>query len=225
MDTERYMGSEKIPVPRKDKNGNYEKGELERVMSVLGLPKTPDEYKTSEKFALPEGVEIDAQMLKDFQVRAHQAGFLPHQYAFMMDELANILAKGEEQKAADSEKAYNEAALALRTKFGATYAQKEKLANNVLRTFSDKTKGAEIIEKYGNDPLIIELLANIGDNLSEDALTKIGVAGGLLTPEAAAEEIKKIRADLNHPYFKAEHPDHQYWINRMNELYKMVTPA
>jgi len=219
---DKLMGLEKIPAPRKDKTGNFEKGELERVMGALGMPKDPKEYKTSDKFKLPEGVVIDQKFMSDFQTKAHAMGLLPHQYAFVMDELATVLNQGTEAQRIAGEKAFNESAVNLKNKWGLAYDDKMKLANNVLRNFvGDAKTGKEIAAKYGNDPLIIELLANVGDNLSEEALTRTNMSGSLLTPEAAKLEINKIKADPNHPYMKANHPDHQFWVDKMAELYKM----
>jgi len=221
-DIEKLMGHEKIAMPRKDKNGNYEKGELERVMASLGMPKDAKEYKTSEGFKLPDGIEIDPQVMLDFKTKAQKVGLLPHQFAFMMDELSGILHRGQEAEKVKNETAYNDAALALRTKYGAAYAQKKKLANSVLRNFADKERGAEIAKKYGNDPAIVELLATIGENLSEEALTRVNMTETMMSPEAAQIEINKIKGDQNHPYFKSEHPEHGYWVKRMTELYKML---
>jgi len=219
---EKLVGHEKIAMPKKDANGNYEAGELDRVMAQLGRPKDPKEYKPSANFKLPDGMAIDAKFMEGFNSRLHKAGFLPHQYALVMDELALVLNQGTQAQKDANEKAFNEAALNLRNKFGLAYPEKEKLANNVLRTFADQTQGDAIAKKYGNDPLIIEILANIGESLSEEALIRTNMSGTLLSPEAAKLEKENIMADSKHPYYLAEHPQHQYWVNKVMELNKMI---
>lgn len=219
---EKHMGTDKVPLPRKDKNGNYEKGELERYLTAIGLPKDPTGYQLPKDFKMPEGVEIDPRLMADFSAKAHKEGLLPHQFNFVMQELSGILQKGKDLQAEQNTKAHNDAALALRTKWGMAYDQKARMANRVLHGFSgDKNKMQEIVSKFGNDPALIELLANVGENMSEDALSQAGMVGQLLDPAAADAEIKKIMADKNNPYWNSTHPDHQYWVNKMGELYKM----
>lgn len=218
---EKLVGHEKIAMPRKDKDGNYEPGELDRVMAQLGRPKDPKEYKTSANFKLPEGIALDAKFIEGFNAKLHKAGFLPHQYALVMDELANVLNQGTQAQKDANDKAFNEAILNLRTKWGLAYDEKAKLANNVLREFcADKSQGDAIVKKYGNDPFIIELLANVGGNLSEEVLARTNMSGTLLSPEAAQMEKNKILS--NPAYLDANHPEHKYLVDRMFELNKML---
>jgi len=219
---EKLVGHEKIAMPKKDKDGNYEQGELDRVMTQLGRPKDPKEYKPSANFKLPEGMALDAKSMGDFNAKLHKAGFLPHQYALVMDELATVLNQGTQAQKDANEKAFNESALALRNKWGVAYDEKAKLANNVLRNFADPKQGDAIAKKYGNDPVIIEMLANIGGNLSEEALTRSDMSGVLLSPEAAKLEKDKILADPKHPYYDAGHHQHDYWVDKVMQLNKMI---
>jgi hypothetical protein len=219
---EKLVGHEKIAMPQKDNSGNYLPGEFERVMTQLGLPKDPKEYKTSSNFKLPEGFAINPQLEAEFKLRAQKAGVLPSHYAFMMDELSGMLTRGAVAQKEANEKAFNEATLNLRGKWGVTYDERAKLANNVLKNFAPNGKAEEVIKKYGNDPLIIELMAEIGGNLSEESLAKTNMSGTLLSPDAAKAEIAKIRSDRQKELLDAGHPQHDYWIKRLDELYKMI---
>lgn len=221
-DIEKYMGHDKIAMPRKGADGKYEPGELERVLNTLGVPTDAKNYKTSAEFKLPDGVSLDATQLEAFKVGAQKQGFLPHQFSFVMDQLSAMLTKGAKDREEANNKSFNEASLGLRSKWGVAYDDKMKLANRVLNTFGDKTKGSEIVSKYGNDPYIVEILANIGESLSEEGLSKVGISGDLLTPDAAQMEINKIKADPKHAYFNASHPEHKFWVDKMEELYRMT---
>lgn len=220
-DIEKYMGHDKIPAPRKNADGTWAEGELDRVLGVLGVPKEAKDYKTSEGFKLPEGMNLSAEWVEGFKAEAQKAGMLPHQFSFVMDKLAQTLTSGQQQQMEGKDKANAEAALALKVKWGAAYTQNLALANKVLNTFGDKAKGSEIAAKYGNDPIIVEMLAKVGESLSEEGLEKLGIGGSLLSPDAAAMEIQKILADPKHPYVIAEHPEHKYWVDRMTELNRM----
>ncbi|MFA5388873.1 MAG: hypothetical protein WC312_03865 [Candidatus Omnitrophota bacterium] len=220
-DIEHLVPAEKIAMPYKDKDGNFNQDDLKRVFSQLGLPKDPKEYKPSANFKLPEGITLDAKFIEGFNAKLHKAGFLPHQYALVMDELANVLNQGTQAQIEANNKAFNEANLNLRSKWGLGYEEKSKLANAVLKNFcGDPKQGEAIAKKYGNDPFIIELLANVGGNLSEEALDRTNMSGTLLSPEAAQLEINTIKA--NPAYLDSSHPSHQYLVDRMYELQKML---
>jgi len=221
-DIEKYMGHDKIPAPRKNTDGSYAEGELDRVLTALGVPNDAKDYKTSEGFKLPEGMNLSGEWVEGFKAEAKKAGMLPHQFGFVMDKLAQTLTAGSQQQIDTKNKANTDAAMALRVKWGTAYDQNLALANKVLNTFGDKSKGTELAGKYGNDPVIVEMLAKIGENLSEEGLDKVGISGTLLTPDAAAMEINKIKATPDHPYLNAEHPEHKYWVDRMAELYRMA---
>lgn len=220
---EKLVGHEKIAMPKKDAQGNYEKGELERVLMQLGMPKDPKGYKVSQGFKLPEGITLDDKFMAEFTAEAHKVGLLPHQYSFVMDKLAGLLQQGVAVKKEGDEKSHNEAMLNLRNKWGYAYDEKAKLANSVLRNFAgDENAGIELMKKYGNDPVVIELLANIGSNLSEDSLTRVNMISSMLTPEAAKGEIQKIRTERTKELNDASDPQHNYWVNRLSELYRMT---
>jgi len=221
-DIEKYMGHDKIAAPRKNADGSYAEGELDRVLAALGVPADAKDYQTSKEFKLPEGLNLSAEWVEGFKAEAKKAGMLPHQFAFVMDKLANTLNTGKQQQVEAKDKANADASMSLKVKWGAAYEQNLALANKVLNTFGDKAKGSELAAKYGNDPLIVEILAKIGENLSEEGLEKVGISGNLLTPDAAQMEINKVLADTKHPYVDAGHPEHNYWVKRMEELYKMT---
>jgi hypothetical protein len=215
---EKLVGHEKIAMPKKDKDGNYDQADFERVMTQLGRPKDPKEYKTSPNFKLPEGITIDPNLQADFNAKLHKAGFLPHQYALVMDELGLMLDRGTKAEKEAKERDFNESTLNLRTKWGSAYDQKAKLANNVLATFSDKAKTADIIKKYGNNPEIIELLANIGGSLSEESLVRVNMTGISLSPAEAKAQIAQIRSEHIKELMDENDPQHKYFVDKIDEL-------
>lgn len=218
---EKLVGRDKLAMPKRDKDGNFDQADFERVMSQLGRPKDPKEYKTSPNFKLPEGVTVDAKLQDDFKAKLHKAGFLPHQYALVMDELAVMLDRGTKAEKEAQEKAFNESMLNLRAKWGSAYEQKAKMANNVLATFSDKSKVDEIVRKYGNNPEIIELLANIGGSLSEESLVKVNMSGVNLSPAEAKMQIDQIRSEHLKELLDENNPQHNYYVDKIDELTKV----
>jgi len=222
-EVEKLVGYEKIAMPKKDKDGNFVADDMGRAMDSLGRPKNPTDYKTSENFKLPEAFAMNETSKAAFDERAHKAGLLPHQYAFMMDEFSNASNQAMTAQAEAKEKAFTESTLALRTKWGAAYETKAALANNVLKNFMSKEAGNEFVEKFGNDPQAIELLATIGGNLSEDAMTNIGLIGSGVTPEQAKIQIDELMASP--AYMDNGDPKHAWIVKKVFELNKIVASA
>jgi len=219
---EKLVGGDKIAAPRKDKDGNYEKGELERFLQAAGAPKDAKEYSLPKDLKMEAGTGLTPAALEQFKPIAQKYGLLPHQFQGIMAEFAGMLNAGAKQSAEQKEKAHNEAVTALRGEYGEAYDEKAGLANRVLRSFVDKNRADAIVQKYGSDPDIIKLLANVGENMSEDKIGASNMAGGTLTPAQAAEELRTITADIKHPLFVAGHKDHAYWVNRRMDLEKLA---
>ena len=216
---EKLVGHEKIAMPKKDKDGNYDQADFERVMTQLGRPKDPKEYKTSTNFKLPEGIKIDPNLQADFNAKLHKAGFLPHQYALVMDELGLMLERGTKAEKEAQERAFNESTLNLMNKWGSSaYAQRVKLANNVLATYASPEKRAEAVKKYGNDPLLTEIFANAGMDMSEESLVKVNMSGISLSPAEAKAQIAQIRSEHIKELMDENDPQHKYFVDKIDEL-------
>jgi len=218
---EKLVPSDKIAMPRKDKDGNYDPEDLHRVLTQLGAPKDATGYKPSANFKLPEGLEIDETVLEGFKTRAHKAGLLSQHYAFVMDELAGILQRGQTQQAEAKKKEFDDASLKLRETFGVKLPEIEKMANMILNTFGGKN-GAAIAKKYGNDPVIIELLGNIAGSLSEEGLHRTNIGGEIKSPAEARLEIDKINREQAAVLKDANHPEHKFWMSKLDVLYAML---
>ncbi len=218
---EKLVGQDKIPAPRKDVNGKYEKGELERYLQAVGMPKEAKEYKIPETLKLEADAGITVQQLEAFKPIAHKYGLLPSQFEGVMSEFAGLLNAGAKADLEAKNKKYDETVAGLKQELGEAYDGKIALASRVIKGFVDAKRADEIVKKFGNDPDLIKLLANIGDNMSEEKLSGEGMSGGILTPDQAEAEMRSIRGDSKHPYFVANHPDHKYWVDRFDQLTKL----
>ncbi len=221
-DLEKLVGHEKIAMPKKDASGNYEAGELQRVMTQLGAPADSKDYRVSADFKMPEGMAIQPELEAALKTRAREAGVLPAHYQFMMNELGNLVTKGSELQNKQKEDDFNNASLELRTKWGLAYDNNAKLANSMIESFGGEN-AQDIVNKYGNDPAVIELLATVGKEFSEEQLIKTGMTGKVLTPEAAGLEIASIRAERSVELNDGGHPQHKFWTDKLSDLYKMQT--
>lgn len=216
--SQKFLGREKLPVPI-DENDSETYGIIHKR---LGLPDKPESYQLPTDLKIPDGLPIDENMLTNFRKTAHELGILPKQFAGMykwyMTEIANQYNKYNE----DTANSMKEAETALRGKWGADYGQNEALAKKVFQTFMDEKSFAEFEKGLGNNPIIIEMFANIGKVLSEDQLK--GKPDTLqMTPAEAQSKIQVIKNDMNHAYWKSEHPGHADAVAEMERLMKFVT--
>lgn len=191
-----------VPDKFKDEDGNLNEqgllksyGELEKVLSTHGKPpETVDDYKIETKY--PEGVEVDKDKHKAFLNRCHEKGMTNDMVQFIMDEHAQIVTDSVLEQTNTREGT----SAALKELWGAEYHDNMTAAMNAF-----KAAGIEgiTLKSIGNDPDMIQVLAVLGANLSEDQLPSNmrGVTGGISDEEV--QSLMKSKA-----YWDAKEPDH-----------------
>ena len=219
------IGAEKIALPA-GKNDTPEY--WSQVFDKLGRPKDPDGYqvKLPAKEKIPEGIEINEERLKGFKTLAHEVGLLPGQVQKLIDWHMGEVLKDYQGFTAGAEKAYEAGVAAMRERFGAKADEMVDVANRVLKTFGGSPEEVALIaEKYGNDPLITGLLAQIGVSMRESSL----VRGERPSFDLNANDAKLRKQDilsnkqnpLNEAYFNKRHPRHEEAVKevmRLNEV-------
>ncbi len=222
------IGAEKIALPA-GKNDTPEY--WSQVFDKLGRPKDPDGYqvKLPAKEKIPEGIEINEERLKGFKTLAHEVGLLPGQVQKLIDWHMGEVLKDYQGFTAGAEKAYEAGVAAMRERFGAKADEMVDVANRVLKTFGGSPEEISLIaEKYGNDPLITGLLAQIGVSMRESSL----VRGERPSFDLNANDAKLRKQDilsnkqnpLNEAYFNKRHPRHEEAVKevmRLNEVLSM----
>jgi hypothetical protein len=217
---QKFLGREKLPVPT-DEN---DKESYDLIFKKLGLPENETMYQFPTDLKLPKELPIDEAMMNDFRKIAYQHRLLPSQvsglYKWYLQSMVDAYNKFGDQK----KEFTKEAETNLRKKWGAAYPQNMALAQKVFQQFADDKTFVKFEEGYGNDPVMIELFANIGKVLSEDQL--MGKPQGLtMTPDEAQIEINKIKSDMKHPYWNADHPLHADAVANMERLMKLTNPG
>lgn len=215
---QKFLGREKMPVPA-DAN---DKDAYNLIFKTLGLPESEQGYELPTDLDIPKEIPIDEALLNDFKKIAHQNGILPQQFQAIYKWYMNSAVDSYKKMGEQTVESAKEAETTLRKKWGAAYGQNVALAKKIFASFADEKAFAELDKGLGNNPVLIELFANIGKVLSEDQL-KGKPAGFTLTPEEAQSEINKIKGDMNHPYWKPEHQQHNEAVERMSQLIKLTT--
>ena len=218
--SQKFLGREKLPVPV-DAN---DKEAHDIIYKRLGLPKDENGYVTPTDLQLPKDLPVDEALIANFKKTAHGLSILPQQFAglykWYMNSMGDAFNKMNEDKVTNAQTVETD----LRTKWGAAYPQKIALAKKVFSSYVDEKMFAEFDKGLGNNPIVLEFLANIGVSLSEDQLT--GKPSGLtMTPGEAQSEIDKMNADIKGPLYDNAHPQHQEYVEKRDRLYKFLTPS
>lgn len=173
-------------------------------------PKSAEDYKVNVPEALAEKVNAEElakdPMVSQFLKDAHAAGFTQKQVdmaigAFL--ERAPGLAQGMAQLSTE------ECTATLREdwKTDQEYQTNIKAAYRAADAFGDVNK---ILERYGNDPDVIKLLAKVGKELNEDTSAP---AGSQATFQADVETLTKSKA-----YMDPTHPEHTVTKQKVQAL-------
>jgi hypothetical protein len=178
--------------------------ELERRAGSMGLPpEKPTDYKVS----LPENApfkieELEGPLMEKFRADAHAAGYTQKQFdaavSAHMAGLANFATALSDEGAkiakqeleADPEWA------------GAKMPQQMKLAYRTFAAFATPEEAKEI-DRIGNNPIFLKVLARAGAMLGDDRLKSSGSAA--IVDESTIEQYMQAGS----PYWDANHPDHQ----------------
>ena len=139
-------------------------GELEKVLGGLGKPpETADDYKIELEGKFPEGVKVDEESNKAFLGRCHEKGMTNDMVQFVMDEYAGIVTNSVNEGAETREGTIEQ----LKELFGKDYGDKMLAARNAFTAAG--VEGLDIND-VGNNPSMIQILAVLGENLTEDQL-------------------------------------------------------
>lgn len=221
------VGAEKIALPA-GKNDTPEY--WNQVFDKLGRPKDPDGYqvKLPGEDKIPQGIQINEERLKGFKKLAHEVGLLPGQVQKLIDWHMGEVLRDYQAFSANSEKAYEAGVAAMRERFGAKAEEMIDVANRVLKTFGGSPEEISLIaEKYGNDPLITGLLAQIGNSMRESSL----VRGERPSFDLNANDAKLRKQDiltnkqnpLNEAYFNKRHPRHEEAVKEVTRLNEVIS--
>ena len=218
VEAQKLIGRDKIPVPGEKAT----KEDWDMVFERLGRPKDKDGYAIPDMKA-PEGFPAqDKEFMDTFKAKAHELGMLPQQ--------VNELYKWYMQQSFDQYNQFNssrvdergKAETTLRKAWGKAFEQNFTIAEQAVNKYASP-KFIDKLKKSGmnNDPDMIQFIADMAKNFSEDKIA--GRPQGLtLSPEEALSEIAKINGDKTHPYWHKQHPENKYAQQKMKGLFEMA---
>ena len=204
--------------------------EWNQFYAELGRPEQPDGYAFVND--LDESLRANADgILKPMLETFHEAGLSEKQAAAVVQKyLASANSTVEAQHAAAAE-ARSTAEQTLRQQWGSAYDVKigaaaeaaESLFGENLQQFNQiqLSDGSYL----GDNPLMVQLLAALGESVDEGTVHP-GGQRATLTPEEATAELQGLMADPNfvEAYKNRDHPQHKAVLDRRLQLRRMMNP-
>lgn len=226
VEAQKLIGRDKIPVPDPNK---ATKEDWDIVFERLGRPKDPNGYKLPD-VKLPDGFPAPKEeFIKELKEKALELGLLPAQISGLYEWFMEAEGNQYGQYMQEREQARMTAESTLRKQWGKAFEQNFQIAEQAVNKFGTP----EFIEKLkstglNNDPDMIQFIANVAKNLSEDKIA--GRPQGLtLSPEEARAEIAKIQGeamkDRMHPMNNKHHPEYEHFLNKWKSLHEMAYPT
>jgi hypothetical protein len=187
-------------------------GELEARMKDVGLPpKTAEEYTFDAPKEFKEaGLDLDPAMTKEFRDAALEAGLTQKQYEFVMGKyFASIGGMVEAAEGFGRE--------GCRSALMGFYKTEEamgdalKAAFNTYSAYADEEE-MKAINRIGNNPFFVRILAKINREMTEDRQID---TGGAVSDESIEELMAK-----GSPYWDASHPQHKRVVDKVTAYHQ-----
>jgi hypothetical protein len=191
---EKLLGGDKITLPKKDAPAEA----WGDVWNKLGRPEKADGYELVKPKDLPDAAWDNAAG-NEFKKMAHEAGLTKAQFAMCVEWEAARVAKGLQDMEARQEAEAQGAIDTLRKTWGLQFDRRVASAVRMAETLSPALAHDM---KLANHVPFIEAMAKVADMIAERPLGPGARDGGGF--ESASEQIKKIEADRNHPYWKGD---------------------
>lgn len=214
---QKTLGADKIVVPSQHATDE----DWGKVFTKLGLPETVDKYDVKA------GEGIDQKVFDGLKAEAHKAGILPKQFQKIVDAFSKSQSAQQEAAIAQYNQKNEANAAALKKEWGQGFDKNVGFAKAALKAFGgDEQSIKHVQDNYGSDPVIVKMLAKIGQTaLREDQLPAgFGSSSSGMTPGDIHNKIAAIRGNKDHPYNLGKgHPQHAAAVAEMSGLYQAIS--
>ncbi len=206
-----------LPKGKNDTPENWD-----RLYDKLGRPKDASGY-VFDKRDLPPGLRHDKGLERAFAAECHKLGILPKQARALHEFYSKQVEGAADAWLQDRDKQYGEAHAYLHEQHGNNVDLVIREANRVLCQFGGTPEEVQaIVEEYGNNPALINVLYNVGKMMAEAPLVKGEKLDRFDNRGSAASLKKAILYDKNHPlnaaYTDKKHPYHDEAVKKVLEL-------
>lgn len=207
VSAQKMVGSNKIALPGE----HATEEELNTFYKALGRPDKAEDYSV-EGVKLPEGISLDDAQVKEFRDFAFKNGLSQKVFAAALAYDIERTRKGVADAAAAGDREYDDTLAKLQTAWGNDYQRNLAQCNAALNKWNltDVFRSAGLLNNYQ----VITAMAEIGAAISESKLP----GNDFNAPSDPQSQINAIINDLNHPFYKKDHPGHAAAVKMVNDL-------
>ena len=219
VNAESLIGKKRVPQP----DPKWNDQQWDEFYAQVGRPATPDKYGVPD-FKFEEGLTVQPELVDKAKMHFHKLGLNERQakgileYYFGME---NDRFKTTRDSTATERLTAEEA---MKKKWGDKFDVKVESAKAVLKKFDKDGAFTNYLNesKLGNDPRMVEMLAEFAATMREDSSGQPGGSGGLPLPDSqrAKLELEELKGDDE---FKKKFMQGDKWaVNKWNELHRLA---
>jgi hypothetical protein len=167
LELQKTMGS-RVKLPSEESTPE----ELSSFYQRLGRPEKPDGY------TLPEGTEIDPQVITPIMSAAHEAGISDKAFAKLVERYLNVEKQVQENNIAQINAETEAAEQALKSELGGGYDTFIEVTDRVFKgDLTPEDIRDEVAKKwtdagFGRDPVMLKWMNSIGKGMLNDSFVK-----------------------------------------------------
>lgn len=215
------IGEKGLTKPETDEDWN-------NAYNFLGKPETIEGYEYTPGEELPDELKLNEQMATSFKAVAHEIGLNPNQYEKLMGSYMAMNEQGFKTRQEQEQANLLTSEKNLKEKWGQAYDQNIELAQNIVKKHDNGGELTKLLEtplvngsSLGNNPALLNMLANIAKTTMEDG-GLVGRGAGIPTSEDLEAELGKL---INHPaYLDGNNPEHNQVAKQVSNIYKKLYP-
>lgn len=220
---QRMVGADKIVIPAANDRQGWE-----LVYDRLGRPGSAEGYDLHSPEDMPEGFAPDEGMVRRFRAEAHKLGLTGDQAAGLYQWF--LSSEGERfvdvNGQIDALRSRNESEL--RREWAGRYDDKLAQANEAARVLLGDDGLRQLADGgYSSDPMVMQLLAAVGERVVEGRVDGEGPRSMGRSPTEARSEIARLHGDQEFikAYQDRAHTGHEDAVARMSRLYEQAYPG
>jgi hypothetical protein len=193
--------------------------EWDAFYKKAGRPDKPEEYEVSKPPNMPEGMNLDENLIKWFLPTAHAAGLSKAQVAGLMEKWnERAFSQAHEQQ-----KSMAQEITKLKEEWGPNFNGRVELGLRGIERLlkpEEASKFKELMDTtgLGNNPLMLKYAHLVGKMLKEDGYIMGDGSGGAAGLDAVKGKIKAINEDPKHAYWDEKHQGHKSAVDEMSKL-------
>jgi len=177
----RKLGQNPIVKPAETASDEEKNAYRNRLLREMGVPEKVDDYKFDDS-RLPEDLRqfVDKNAVETFRAKAFELGVTPQAFNEMVAMQVQREVENAKSQSASLDAAREKGMAELKSKWGGEFDTKVKSAIEVAKKFYPDLASAEteVGQKYGNDPVIIQVLADMAAKMGETKMPPSSAAAG-----------------------------------------------